>query len=301
MSVPVNTAATFSTGVFCHEALSQTTGFVKVPAPSIETYATQMWTAGYILNKNKLTQTVKHTRVQLPIVQKGHDCGPMIPDLTPTFPSNYLYAVIWPFTSRKIMFSASKVKMDGKATGCACTFAIPPLPMMTCGFPTSAPAAWVHPIQNLWVNVSVGMTWSDYLWGLVKIWREILVNLLFHYVSKYFPSKEIEDTLSGVGKKLREAALDSMGFSLKGATKKALHSLTKGGLSLFTENPTIKFGVSAPTANTEVSYSSKEGFKARTDLITGNETSFGTSSNGTEQGPSGTGSPSASSLGEALP
>jgi len=295
MSVPVNTAATFSTGIFCHEALSQTTGFVKVPAPSIETYATQMWTAGYILNKNKLTQTVKHTPVQLPIVQKGHDCGPMIPDITPTFPSNYLYAVIWPFTSRKIMFSASKVKMDGKATGCACSYAIPPIPMMTCGFPTSAPVAGVHPVQYFMVNVSVGMTWSDYLWGLVKILREMAVNLLFYYLTKTSGKEKVEFWFGF------KEVMANAGLTPEGAAKKALHSVTKGGLSLFTENPTIKFGVSAPTANTEVSYSSKEGFKARTDLITGHETSFGTSSNGTEQGPSGTGSPSASSLGEALP
>src|SRR5690348_15836700 len=85
--------------------------------PSVEMIATQLWTFGYALNQNKLTTTVKHKSVR--IVQDGHDCGIMIPDVTIP-PNNLLYPVIWLGSSRKIAFAASTVQMDGTATGLAC-------------------------------------------------------------------------------------------------------------------------------------------------------------------------------------
>src|SRR5262245_26197120 len=83
---------------------------------------------------NKLTTTVKHS--QETIVLDGHDCGRMIYDIT-LIPPNGMYYQIWPFSSRKIAFAASTVKMNGTATGCADITGFPPIIMTTCGIITS--------------------------------------------------------------------------------------------------------------------------------------------------------------------
>ncbi|HLA63417.1 MAG TPA: hypothetical protein VK610_03260, partial [Rhodothermales bacterium] len=81
MKVTVNIALNFSMGMLTHNALAPPAIPAPVPVPSMEMIATQMWTLGYALGQNKLTTTVTH--YFMPIVQDGHDCGTMIPDITP--------------------------------------------------------------------------------------------------------------------------------------------------------------------------------------------------------------------------
>ncbi len=70
------------------------------------------------------------------IVLDGHDCGMMIPDVTIPPAPNIAYPMFWPFSSRKPVFAASTVKMNGTPVACAQTVGFPPIPMMTCGDPT---------------------------------------------------------------------------------------------------------------------------------------------------------------------
>ena len=294
LPVPVNIALNFSTGILTHNVLAPPAIPAPVPMLSMEMIATQMWTYGYVMNQNKLTSTVLHK--YMPIVQSGHDCGMMIPDITPPVPSNTYYAIMWPFSSRKITFAASTVKMDKQPTGCA---VFPIIPMMTCGDPISAPAASVSPIQLL-NNVRVGMTRGDRLMGLANIAISVVIDFVIEYGfakkgKKYVSKKGTKWTKEGfsefmgglpklvggrtvkeasemaseqVAKEIRENAfmwaaketLGKAGFSRPDFTKKMLNSLCQGGLSLFTDNPTLKLGVGAPTGNVEVSWSEEKGY-----------------------------------------
>lgn len=282
--VPVNIAVNFSTGMLTHNAIppppsppSMVTGL-----PSMEMVATQMWTFGYLSGKNKLTQKVLHKN--LPIVQMGHDCGRMIPDITPPMPTNLWYPAMWMFSSRKIVFPASTVQMEDKPTGCA--FA-QMLPMMTCGEPMSAPTAFVHPTQLL-NNVYVGMTLSDFLQGLSRIAVEMAIDIILDKVVEIpgyddilkrvdddilkkidhelaeKASKKVDDVLKkmdGPGYEAMESVMDKAGLTPEGYTHKTLDSVCQSGVdSMFGENATQETGTDAPTANEDVGFSKKEGY-----------------------------------------
>ena len=129
MSVHVNVAYDPTLGINSHTLWAT---MLPIPAPStptfaIEMIATQMWTAGYFLGQNKFTSKVKHNN--FPICQGDHDIGILIPDITIP-PVNFYYLIMWPFSSRKMAFSSSSVKFDGKPVGCSQIAPIP-LPMMT--------------------------------------------------------------------------------------------------------------------------------------------------------------------------
>jgi len=200
----------------------------------MEMVATQMWTYGYALNMNKLTMRsitgkdpVNH--LYQPIVLSGHNCGPMIPDVTLPVPSNQWYPVMWPLSERKITFSASTVKMNGKATGCAQTFGIPPIPMMTCGEPVSAPTARMMAPQ-LVNSVTVGLTWADLAKGLVSIAASMAIDLL---IFKKFDGGSLKQWAKGFSRTAREAseeAWEKVAKDLGGATARRLRSALDGEL-----------------------------------------------------------------------
>jgi len=172
---------------------------------SMEMIATQMWTYGYVMNQNKLTKKVLHKG--MPIVQGGHDCGMMIPDITPPMPANTWYAVMWPLSSRKITFAAATVEMDGQPTGC--TFA-PFIPMMTCGDPISAPTAMVPLPLQLRNDVIVGMTWMDLLKGLVSIGVSMAIDFVFEYGFSLKGFKQWGEGLTRTAKEAGEAAMNKI-------------------------------------------------------------------------------------------
>ncbi len=289
---------------------------------STETVATQMWAYGYAMGQNDLTKKVLHKN--MPIVRSEHNCGMMIPDLTPPMPGNLWYTVMWPFSSREIAFPASKVKMEGTPTGCAFG---PVLPMMTCGEPVSAPTAFVHPIQLL-NNVYVGMTLGDFLKGIAMIALEMVVDLVLEYGFKLEALKKwgkgfvrtaeeagekatrqvAGEIVEGLAKgkvtakttadRIAEGLMAKMGLSRSAAKHKALDSVCQGGVSYLTDdNPTATYGLGAPTANGSVGLSEEEGFFAEGSYM-GQEEALGKNSG--EEASSGE-SASSGSWGEALP
>ncbi|MCF6263460.1 MAG: hypothetical protein L3J24_07745 [Xanthomonadales bacterium] len=150
----------------------------NTPIPSFEMITTQMWTAGFLLGQNKFTNASK------PVLHRGvficiddHDIGTLIPDITIP-PVNVYYAIMWPFSSRKMVFNAATVKMNGKPTACSQIF--PPLPMMTCGDPLTLPTA--RPLINWMNNLTVGLTFADFLMGLARIAVSIAIDAIFEWV-----------------------------------------------------------------------------------------------------------------------
>jgi hypothetical protein len=178
MRVTINVVWDVSAGVLTHNVLAPPV--VPVPAPmiSVEMICTQMWTLGFLLGQNKLTTTVMHKSV--PIVLDGHDCGTMIPDITPPVMANLFYVISWPFSSRKIAFASSTVKMNGTPTACA-QIGLPPLPMMTCGDPISAPTSLV--LSNQLNTVDCGFSLFDLFMGIIGILISIIIDFVFEMVS----------------------------------------------------------------------------------------------------------------------
>jgi len=174
--IPTNIALDITTGFWMHGFLTPTVPPIGPlpPMPSVEVPAPQMWTLGFLTGKNVFTQTVKH-RFGLPIVLDGHDLGMMIPDITIPFVNPY-YAVMWPMSSRKIVFTTSIVKMDGKMVGCASVF--PPFFMMSCGDPTTNVVC--YPVTNVLLDsVHVGMTPMDGLMGLGRAVFALAIDAVF--------------------------------------------------------------------------------------------------------------------------
>ncbi len=237
MRVTVNISNDFSVGVLLHNVLAPPA--VPVPAPmlSIEIIAFQFWPPGYAMNQNKLTTTVKHKGMS--IVQDGHDCGALIPDITPPVMPNLFYTIMWPFSSRKIVFGASTVKMNGQSTGCSQMLLIP-LPMMTCGDPVSAPLALPAILQKL-NTVEVGMTWTDILAGLAGIAISMVIDLICHGVS----SRGVRNAAGTFGRRAfsREAMEQVAGTATRSVARELLRQGI-GKLIPITPDQALKFALS---------------------------------------------------------
>jgi hypothetical protein len=148
--------------------------------PCIEIPVPVMWPVGFGLQQNKLTTTVLH-KFQF-IMLEGHDCGYMIPHVSNP-PVNLMLPIIIAFSSRKVVFSASKVRANSTAVGCSQVAPIP-LPMLTCAAPVSQPTSM--PPMNLLNNVEVGMTSADIWAGVVNIG----LTVAFEYLSFWLSSKK---------------------------------------------------------------------------------------------------------------
>jgi hypothetical protein len=212
-------------------------------------FALQQW-YGFFVNQNKFTNKSKpvyHKRQW--IVLDGHDQGMLIPDVTIPFVNVY-YAIMWPLSSRKILFSASTVKMNGTATGCTQLIGLPPLPMMTCGNPISAPTAFS--MINFTNTVVVGMTLGDLLIGLLSAAISMALDYVFY---KLKPPSAMNTTGLGIGKQFFQKALPFLEMSAKngaisfakyGAMKWGLSALGNFAISALKGNPTFKLGVGLP-------------------------------------------------------
>lgn len=143
------------------------------PVPHADIPVPTLWPPGFGMGQNQFTATVKHKG--LPIASEGHDCGVLIPHIPMAPPLNVLLALIIPFSSRKMMFSASTVPADGKPIGTSDLLSIP-TPMMTCGDPVSLPTSF--PLPNAANTVNVGMTGADFALGAVSIAGSIIADVL---------------------------------------------------------------------------------------------------------------------------
>jgi hypothetical protein len=140
---------------------------VGAPAflPHLEIPVPAFWPPGNGAGLNKFTSSVFH--LGLPIALEGHDCGILIVHVSvPVWPTNAVFVLIIPFSSRKMMFSASTVKMNGTATGTSDLLSVP-TPMLACADPVSLPVCF--PLTNATNTVCVGMTLGDYIAGYAAI------------------------------------------------------------------------------------------------------------------------------------
>ena len=172
IAVKVNIGTDLSAGALLHNVLLPPTIPVPIPSLSLELPVNQDWLPGELNNQHKRTTTVLHSGRS--IVLEGHDCGTLIMDVTPLFPANAYYLLMWPFSSRKILFSASTVQADTAPVGCAATW----LPMMTCGDPLSGPTALA--LTSMKNTVEVGMTGADVAIGLAYAAASVALDLVFN-------------------------------------------------------------------------------------------------------------------------
>ncbi len=180
--------------------------------------ATQYWPPGDLCNQNKLTRTVKHHHKC--IVLDGHDIGTLIPHLTiPLLANPWLFYIV-PMSSCKIQFSASTVKMEKKAVGCASFSAT--TPMMTCGEPTGSPLSF--PVSNCFVDkVKVGMTPGDFYMGWAQIAATMALNLILFKIfgakSTSVVNKYLSQFHPGTKELIKKAVAFVTGYVITGSGK----------------------------------------------------------------------------------
>ncbi len=228
MQPNVNIAYDLTVGVAPHTywpTAMPVPGFV----PHMEMVFPQLATVGYLMGANKFTTTVKHK--QMPIVQDGHDQGILIPDLFVPGIVNFYYPLMWPFSKRKIMFSSSTVKFDGKKVGCSDITRA--LPMQTCGNPIDT--VFCFPIFNVLNTLKTGLTVADFQMGVARIAVSLAISLL---MNKLFPSS---DPTGGWMKNFLKGLMGKMGLTPKSFFKRALSALAGFGFSLWEGNPTLKY------------------------------------------------------------
>jgi hypothetical protein len=269
MKVHINRANDWSVGVLSHNVITP----VGIPAPpsvSVEMFAPQKYT-GYFLNKAKLTRKVKHRGSTL--VQGGHEVGPMILDITPLVIANWYYAIMWPFSSRKITFSSSTVNFESEPAGCAQTLGLPPLPMMTCGDPISAPTALVF--TNILRNTKVGMTNLDLVAGLVEIAISIGLDLIFGKIADLLPVKPKIDVGEGIQKTVRQLLLKELKDKLNPVSLEGVKAVLGGSGGLSSDaikgkkDKTFQIGLGHPLLEGGIGYTwgEKKGFKWEVNIL----------------------------------
>lgn len=139
---------------------------LSLAACAIESITNAWWPPGYALGGNKFTTSVFHSRMAICI--DGHDCGKFIPHVqVAPAPNNMLTLLHIPLSSRKCNFTASTVKMNGKATACMLMISWPPSPMTYCSEPINMPLASA-PTAHL-NTVVIGMTFGDWFAGAFAI------------------------------------------------------------------------------------------------------------------------------------
>ncbi|HDM78398.1 MAG TPA: hypothetical protein ENG51_18340 [Deltaproteobacteria bacterium] len=279
IDVNVNIALDLTLGALSHFTIPP-----LPPAPnfSVEIIATQMWTCGYFLNQNKLTKKVFHKGFF--IVLDGHDIGAMIPDITPAQMANAYYSIMWPFSSRKIVFKTTKVEMEKTPVGCSQIF-LAPLPMQTCGDPISAPTSF--PLTNKFNTVVVGMTLKDLFMGILTIGLSMAIDFVFakwgegldKFVKRKIFKRVAEEAAKEVVEKVtKKAILKKLASELAGklvptspsAVAKMFVAGAAGfGTSSLEGNPTFKLTTGGAPAGGEVSYSwgKEPGFKAQGNVL----------------------------------
>jgi hypothetical protein len=141
-------------------------------APCVESPVMMMWPPGFALFQNKFTTTVLHKA--LPIALDGHNCGYMLPHVSIPI-ANTLTPMQIAFSSRKMAFSAAKVKANGTPIA---TTAPLLLPMTCCAQPVTLPTGAAP--TNCLNTVRVGVTWTDAILGWVSIGLTIVIDAWFY-------------------------------------------------------------------------------------------------------------------------
>ena len=174
--------------------------------PSLEFPAPQHWT-GWASGTANHTENVKASGEL--IVRDGHDQGQMLLDITYP-PLNMWLPLCWPFSTRQIMFGASREIMNGEPAGLHWII----FPMITCADPIKLPTAL--PIGSyLRHGTELGVVWSDVGKGFAKIAQIVAVDVLFAAVGGDLKAKNFSKGISKGAKKFRKKSVGEV-FSADG-------------------------------------------------------------------------------------
>lgn len=266
LEVFISRAFDVAIGVLAHGQLP----VPPAPGPfgvSVEIIATQAWGPGLLTGANKLT--TRELQNGVPFCLGGHDLGPLIPDITVPWPSNANYWIMWPFSSRKMLFQSTIVMTEGKPTACAQPGPIP-LPMMTCGDPVSAPTALE--VSNFIANTKIGMSGGDIVAGVIKAAAAMVIDFIFYGISKGIANNAaMEAAMEGVEqveKSVARQVADGIAGKLvptswDAAAKSAVTALTDFGISALEGNPTFKLKVGGgPVGEAGVGWQEGQGWGA---------------------------------------
>lgn len=145
--------------------------YVKIGV-AIDSPTPMFWPPGMAMGQNKLTTKTLHKG--LPICIAGHDVGTAIihVQVAPS-PSNIMTALHILFSSRKAMFMASTVLLEGKPTVACTLINAPPAPMLACADPVPIPMTGA-PTSHL-NTLLFAMTGADYALGIASIALEMAV------------------------------------------------------------------------------------------------------------------------------
>jgi hypothetical protein len=209
---------------------------LALTACAIESPVNMMWPPGMALGSNKFTTTVVHQGMGIAL--DGHDCGCLIPHVqVAPAPNNMLTLLHIGFSSRKSMFVASTVVMNGKSPACCVMVAWPPSPMVYCADPMSPPLA--DAVTSYLNSVQVGMTLADWLIGALSIAASMIIDKIFSGGS-----------MPGSWRALGEAALDKLigaGSLGEFAAKNGLAIATGLARLAFTDGPaSVQLTVGSP-------------------------------------------------------
>lgn len=216
---------------------------------------------GLLLRTHKVSTTVTHKG--LPIVQQGHDVGPLVPHLTYPLVPNPWYGRILPGASMKVVFGAQAVRVGGTPAGGAALM----LPMLTCGEPVPTPTA-VPPLSSL-NTVHVGLTQRDLLAGAVDVVATVALEWAFGRADfkgmglpssklrrAFTPGEAAACVMDGIKDALSAPFKKSIGKDMPATlAKMALASLTGLAVSTIEGSPTLKVEVASPLLKVEVAAS----------------------------------------------
>lgn len=272
--VPINTESDLSMGLGSHYFWLPPVIPTPIPAPAMEMVVNMKWPPGFAMNKNKLTTTVTHQKKT--VVQAGHDCGVMIPDLLIVppcipIPTNAYYYIMWPLSSRKTTFLASTVKANKKPVACANLGTL--MPMISCGNPVSLPLT--VPITNGSNTVTVGVGPVDILQGALSIYLSVAIGAVFASLSKGGAKVVLDPPKEILEKLLKHVLLEMLKKHLKFLpkpdkanrwfAKKAIKAVVGGQPRRITGEPKYKIRIGIPYVGVEleIKKDKRKGWRAK--------------------------------------
>lgn len=178
------------------------------PPDVFDMSASMDWPVGAALNQHALAGTVLHRGQAL--VLEGHDLGLLLPHVGEDLLAR-------PSSSRKPIWSASKVRACGKPV--ACLGGPKLLTMMLCGAPIKF-AAGVND-SNHHYNVFVGMSDLDYFKGWIAVGAEFVKDTIAFVTG----GDDLDDAIGGIfGEKDMKGALVDAAVDLGASVIVSHHS-----------------------------------------------------------------------------
>jgi hypothetical protein len=139
------------------------------PCPEADAYV--LHPPGMLAGQNQLSATVTHQGIA--IAKAGHDCGVGIPH---SVPEPMMAALHTATSSRKAMFSSSRVRIEGTQPAACALTASSPTPMLACANPVPLPVRGVYTSAGK-NTVSFGMSWADVAAGWDRIVTECAIEV----------------------------------------------------------------------------------------------------------------------------